>query len=651
MTYIQKNSHISNKKLMQKTVLVVLLFLFINCEPNNQPINKSTFKVAPYLQFATQTSMVVMWETENETSTKVEYGEAVLNSGEPILSQSKKIDGFRTMHEVVLEDLKTETNYFYRTVSITESGKEIISEIYPFKTAVNDSTAYMFALIGDSQKNSKTPWAWEKIASLVWQDRPNFVVHVGDIVDDGNVLTDWTDDFFPGGHVLMSKSPVYTALGNHENDADYYYQYFHNPEPEYYYTFKYGNAQFFVIDTNRDVTEGSEQFTWLEWELAKSDATWKIALHHHPPYSSEENDHGDSWKEASTMGTHARNLVPLYEEYGVDFNLFGHTHVYERTWPLKNNMVNQKEGVIYINSGGAGGGLEDFMPTRNWFTAELQTGHHYCTFTIFDRTLVYKAIDSEGRMFDTFQMKKPKGGKSASIMQPPTPKIYPMGGIFENNQKIEMEAVFENLQIRYTTDGSEPNSSSKRYINPFTIDKTTIIRARTFSPKGKASRINRTSLRKVEPLDPVSVSSALEGLEYKYYEMEVENEKLPDFKNYSPKKTGVIEKITIDGIRDKEEQIVFSFEGFIEITEAGRYTFYTESDDGSKFYIHGQEIVDNDGSHGMKERAGEVILKEGLHPIRVEFFQGGGGKGLTASYEGPGFNQKEIPASVLRHKE
>lgn len=635
--------------LKSKSIFIVLL-LAISCNSQKIEEEKASFKVAPYLQFATQTSMVVMWETDDVASTKVEFGEAVLNSGEPILSQAAVIDGNRTMHEVVLENLKTETNYFYRTVSKTETGKEVISEIYPFKTAVNDSTAYMFALIGDSQKNSKTPWAWERIADLVWQDRPNFVVHVGDIVDNGNVLTDWTDDFFPGGQVLMSKSPMYTALGNHENDADYYYQYFHNPEPEYYYTFKYGNAQFFIIDTNRDVTEGSEQFTWLEWELAKSDATWKIALHHHPPYSSEENDHGDSWKEASTMGTHARNLVPLYEEYGVDFNLFGHTHVYERTWPLKNNMVNQKEGVIYINSGGAGGGLEDFMPTRNWFTAELQTGHHYCTFTIFDRTLVYKAIDSDGRMFDTFQMEKPIGKKNATIMQPPTPKIYPMGGIFEEDQEIQMEAVFENLEIRYTLDGSEPNSSSKRYTAPFTIDESATIRARAFSKEGKASRINRANFRKVEPLEPVSVASSAEGLSYKYFEMEVEDEKLPNFAKYTAKKTGVTDKISTDGLRDRDEQIVFLFEGFIEIEEEGRYTFYSESDDGSNLYIHNQLIVDNDGSHGMRERSGEVILKKGFHPIRIEFFQGGGGFGLKASYKGPNFDQKEIPASALIHK-
>lgn len=629
-----------------KFFVFVNIFLILSaCQKPVEPTGE--FQVKPYLQFATKTSMVVMWETTEEATTVVQYGESLFDSDEPNISETKSIDGYRNMHEVVLDGLKPETNYFYRVMSVTKDGVEIISDVYPFKTAVNDDTAYMFALVGDSQKNSRTPWAWEKIAGLVWQERPNFVVHVGDIVDDGNVLSDWTEDFFPGGHILMSKTAMYTALGNHENDSDYYYQYFHNPPPEYYYTFKYGNAQFFVVDTNRDVTEGSEQFTWLEWELAKSEATWKIVLHHHPPYSSEENDHGDGWKERSTEGTHARNLVPLFEEYGVDFDLFGHTHVYERTWPLKDDMVNEKEGVVYINSGGAGGGLEDFLPTRTWFTAELQTGHHYCTFSIFDRTLVFKAIDSDGRMFDTFQMTKPEGQERAEIMQPPTPKIYPMGGgIFENNQEVTMEAVFENLTIRYTLDGSEPTSRSPRYTGPIQVTESTTVRARTFSQDNRASRINRIELRKVEPLDPVQVSEAVAGLSYSYFELEVE--KLPDFSSLVPVKTGIIETPDIS-IRNREEEIVMHFSGYIEINEAGRYTFYTESDDGSKLYIHDQTIVDNDGDHGMRERSGEVILNEGLHPFRVEFFQGGGGKGLKVSYKGPGFEHKEIPPSAFKH--
>jgi phosphodiesterase/alkaline phosphatase D-like protein len=66
-----------------------------------------------------------------------------------------------------------------------------------------------------------------------------------------------------------------------------------------------------MIDSNRDLYEGSEQYNWLEWELSKSTAMWKIAMHHHPPYTSDSNDYGDTAKELSNLGSKSRNFGRL----------------------------------------------------------------------------------------------------------------------------------------------------------------------------------------------------------------------------------------------------------------------------------------------------------------------------------------------------
>ncbi|MFM7089212.1 MAG: metallophosphoesterase, partial [Bacteroidota bacterium] len=408
--------------------------------------NQNQFLVKPYLQFGSQTGIYVLWETSQPASTLVEFGEARLLVKKAVLDQQASLSGFRQMHEVSLSNLKTETNYFWKVTSVTENGDTIQSEIFTFKTNVKDSSAFMFGLVGDTQKNSRTPWAWGKVAEKLWGDRPNFVVHAGDVVEKGRRKSDWLQDFFPNGHILMSRVPLYTAIGNHEEDSPLYYQYMVAPPPEYYYTFKYGNAQFFMIDSNRDLKEGSEQYDWLEWELAKSDATWKIAIHHHPPYSSDSDDHGNTATSLSTLGvSNVRNLVPLYEKYGLDFCLFGHIHLYERSWPIREEMINLKKGIIYINSGGAGGGLEAFAPTRSWFTSELENTHHYCTFSIFDKNLIFKAIDHDGRLFDTFQMQKDESENTqASVIQPPAVKISASATLFENTTTISMSSAFEN---------------------------------------------------------------------------------------------------------------------------------------------------------------------------------------------------------------
>ncbi|NJK84324.1 MAG: metallophosphoesterase, partial [Saprospiraceae bacterium] len=231
------------------------------------------------------TAIYVLWETAENATTRVDFGEARPNVTKATLDRHVTLPNTRLMHEVLLNDLKVETNYFWQVTSITEKGDTLRSAVYSFKTAVQDSSAYTFALIGDTQRNNRTPWAWGKIAELVWKERPNFVVHVGDLVDQG-LKKRIGQRIFPNGHTLMSRMPIYPVLGNHEQDAPHYYQYIVAPPPEYYYTFHYGNAQFFMIDSNRDLSDSSEQYNWLEWELAKSTATWKIVAHHHPPYSS-----------------------------------------------------------------------------------------------------------------------------------------------------------------------------------------------------------------------------------------------------------------------------------------------------------------------------------------------------------------------------
>ncbi|MCH2132134.1 MAG: M12 family metallo-peptidase [Phycisphaerales bacterium] len=85
------------------------------------------------------------------------------------------------------------------------------------------------------------------------------------------------------------------------------------------------------------------------------------------------------------------------------------------------------------------------------------------------------------------------------------------------------------------------------------------------------------------------------------------------------------------------------FTGFIDVPASGYWTLYTESDDGSKLYIGDQEVVDNDGLHGMQERSGEIGLLAGTHAIRVEFFERGGGAGLIVRWQGPGTGKQVVP--------
>jgi hypothetical protein len=92
----------------------------------------------------------------------------------------------------------------------------------------------------------------------------------------------------------------------------------------------------------------------------------------------------------------------------VDIAFAGHIHSYERTWPIFQMAINQAKGVRYIVSGGGGGGLEQAAPQRSWFTLHVARGHHYCFAAVHDRSIQFKAYDLDGRLFDTFELTKPR---------------------------------------------------------------------------------------------------------------------------------------------------------------------------------------------------------------------------------------------------
>ncbi|MBD3308945.1 hypothetical protein GF339_21220 [candidate division KSB3 bacterium] len=73
--------------------------------------------------------------------------------------------------------------------------------------------------------------------------------------------------------------------------------------------------------------------------------------------------------------------------------------------------------------------------------------------------------------------------------------------------------------------------------------------------------------------------------------------------------------------------------GYIEITDTGEYTFFTNSDDGSWLFIDDTLVVDNGGAHGLQERQGTIFLTEGVHRIRIRYFQIGGAAVLKVFWQ------------------
>ncbi|MEO2018162.1 MAG: PVC-type heme-binding CxxCH protein [Fuerstiella sp.] len=138
------------------------------------------------------------------------------------------------------------------------------------------------------------------------------------------------------------------------------------------------------------------------------------------------------------------------------------------------------------------------------------------------------------------------------------------------------------------------------------------------------------------------------GLAVDYFAPNPKNVAIETLATRQPKASGVASTIIMNvPVLKKRDAFALRFTGHINIDQPGNYTFYIASDDGSRFYIDGRLLINNDGLHGMVKKSGRVSLIAGLHPIVVTYFDNGGGDGLKTSWSGPGITEQEIPASVL----
>jgi len=355
------------------------------------------FLVTPYLQYPTTDSIRVGFETSEESAGVVEFGEEI-----PLKRKVETPLG--TMHHATLEGLKPSTSYFYKVTATTKGGDKIAGQVLTFKTAALPGESFNFAVFGDSQRNRRMTG---QVATRAFENRPSFLLHLGDVVDDGADKGQWLHDLFRPCQELFGRVAMMPTIGNHEKNHPFYYQYFNLPAPEFHYKFTWGDADFFAIDSNKPLVPGEGQLAWLEKELASSKAKWKFCYHHHPCYSSDSDDYGDTFNgKQSTFGTEKlRQLASLYEKYRVDMVMNGHIHAYERTFPIRENKVDDA-GVVYLTSGGFGGGLENFTPTPSYFKAANRVDYHLVLFTIHGNSLQLRAFDKDGQLFDSWSKTK-----------------------------------------------------------------------------------------------------------------------------------------------------------------------------------------------------------------------------------------------------
>ncbi len=227
----------------------------------------------------------------------------------------------------------------------------------------------------------------------------------------------------------------------------------------------------------------------------------------------------------------------------------------------------------------------------------------------------------------------------------PVPEEMPGIQIFgQEDVEIALSCEASTAQIRYTTDGSEPGPGSPLYSAPIKVNlKNDItLKAATFLRDGTRSK-TQTSLLKFRNFVPTDKPSLEPGLKYTVF--------TGPFRSFTEvggteKSTGTTLSVRIpEAARDTMSG--WKLEGYLKIEKEGTYQFELTSACGSGMFIGDELVINNDGFSYGNTRTGNVFLKPGLYPVRINYFDTMYGCWLELKYKGPGIELTPVPEDKL----
>lgn len=354
----------------------------------------------PHLAWPTTTSMMLHWETDRPAAARLEWGETeALGQAMDLGADGKRV---RTAE---LTGLKPNSAYFYRLTATAPTGEKLDTGPIRFRTAPEAGAPIVFAAISDTEAR---PHVNAHLADLLWRESPQLVLNAGDLTDGGRAEQrfEWTHEYFAALSPLMARTPFLPVMGNGEDDFIWFERYHALKAPgRSYYAFRYGDVEFFVLDSNLDRRDKEQpdfraaQRAWLEKALAASTARWKVASFHHPPL-------GERYPKV------AEDFVPLFERFGVDLVLVGHHHNYFRSWPLLGDRpVSDRPGPVYVQLGGGGGNVSNRANVTDPRWAKTYQGYSYMMVRAFGDRMELVLHDDQGAVRDTAEVIKRGSGR------------------------------------------------------------------------------------------------------------------------------------------------------------------------------------------------------------------------------------------------
>ncbi len=365
--------------------LFMLMFAAGGCRPATVATSPAAPQmIGPYLQHMTSRSVVVAWA--------IPTGNTLVTAADTVY---KRVDRYE-FHSTMLYGLQPDTEYSYDIFQDgTGRGKGT------FRTFPAGPQPFNFCVLGDTRTGHE---AHRQIVRRIIDEHPLFVVNTGDLVAHGNDIADW-ETFFDINRELLRNTPYFTVLGNHEQDAKNYFDFFNLPGNERYYYFSVGDALFVVLDMEGPDTpapsylkggaremfwEGigrayfEKEKAWLENLLTLNDDAGYIFVFFHPTwYSIKSSRVAEAAQRRAFWGD-------IFERHRVSAVMNGHDHYYEHAF---------HDGTHYIVTAGGGAPLYDIDAVQPE-TLKYEKVHHYLSIDVGEEQTIIRAIRIDGTLIE-----------------------------------------------------------------------------------------------------------------------------------------------------------------------------------------------------------------------------------------------------------
>lgn len=336
-TQITVNKFNSPGPAFKLALLICAASLLSACELGTCTGTTSSDARGPYLQKMSSTSTVIKWRTEEASSTQVSYGFNPDRLFQQVYREEDAVD-----HIALLENLLPDTRYYYKVNNKTEAVNSFRTP--PEEGAARPTRVWVLGDSGTADENAAS--VRDSFYEFNKSSATDLVLMLGDNAYDSGSDCEYQKAFFDMFPSTIASTPVMPTIGNHDVREDAgapYFAIFDLPingetggvpsGTESYYSFNFANIHFVSLDSeasNRSPT--GAMYSWLMTDLEANTQDWTVVYFHHPPYSKGTHDSDQGGSQMADMRMH---YTAVFEMYGVDLVFAGHSHNYERSFPIR----------------------------------------------------------------------------------------------------------------------------------------------------------------------------------------------------------------------------------------------------------------------------------------------------------------------------